>query len=208
MLERLKLSSTSKIGVIGSSHKKWNLWDAIQALPDHAIDLAPRGWLYQNMAVFARLMELPRENMMDENQNVTPKRVDQANNEVAKAIENNHSPFYLLARIGTPNFNKAMQNCAFNQTLANQSQIVCALERYRLAHGEYPATLDDLSPQFIEKIPHDLIGGEPLHYRRTEDGKFLLYSVGWNETDDGGKVVAPNKNGSVDFGLGDWVWKN
>ena len=43
--------------------------------------------------------------------------------------------------------------------MANEAQIVCALERYRLAHGEYPGTLDALSPQFIEKIPHDIIGG-------------------------------------------------
>ncbi len=70
-------------------------------------------------------------------------------------------------------------------------QIACALERYHLAHGEYPETLDALMPQFMEKMPHDIIGGQPLHYRRTDDGKFLLYSVGWNETDDGGQVFSP-----------------
>ena len=48
-------------------------------------------------------------------------------------------------------------------------------------------SLDALAPQFIETIPHDIIGGQPLHYRRTEDGQFVLYSVGWNETDDGGR---------------------
>ena len=62
-------------------------------------------------------------------------------------------------------------------------------------------------PQFIEKLPHDIIGGQPLHYRRTADGKFLLYSVGWNETDDGGQV-ALKADGSVDLEKGDWVWKN
>jgi hypothetical protein len=50
-----------------------------------------------------------------------------------------------------------------------------------------PETLDALAPQFIEKIPHDIIGGQPLHYRRTNDAEFLLYSIGWNETDDGGQ---------------------
>jgi hypothetical protein len=63
-----------------------------------------------------------------------------------------------------------------------------------------------LAPQFIEKIPHDIIGGQPLHYRRTEDGKFLLYSVGWNETDDDGLDLW-QKN-SFDYTKGDWVWKN
>jgi hypothetical protein len=45
-----------------------------------------------------------------------------------------------------------------------------------------------------------------LHYRRTESGKFLLYSVGWNETDDGG-AVALKKDGSEDRENGDWVWQ-
>ena len=99
----------------------------------------------------------------------------------------------------------------------NEGQIACALERYRLAHREYPETLDALVPQFIEKLPHDIIGGQPLHYRRMDQpsqssgaasGKFLLYSIGWNETDDGGVDSPPAKNGGTDYAQGDWVWKN
>jgi hypothetical protein len=89
--------------------------------------------------------------------------------------------------------------------MANLGQVVCALERYRMAHGNFPETLDALVPQFIEKLPHDIIGGQPLKYRRADDGKFLLYSIGWNETDDDGQVVR-NKDGSVDMVNGDWVW--
>ena len=66
----------------------------------------------------------------------------------------------------------------------------------------FPETLDMLVPDFIEKIPHDLIRGQPLKYRRTDDGKFLLYSIGWNEKDDGGtpaKTLNDNEHG-------DWVW--
>ena len=66
--------------------------------------------------------------------------------------------------------------------------------------------LDALVPQFVEKLPCDLIGGQPLKYRRTDDGNFLLYSIGWNETDDGGKT-ASGRNGSVDDDSPDWVWQ-
>jgi hypothetical protein len=45
-----------------------------------------------------------------------------------------------------------------------------------------------------------------LIYRRTADGKFLLYSVGWNETDDGG-VTVRDKSGNEDKTKGDWVWQ-
>jgi hypothetical protein len=83
--------------------------------------------------------------------------------------------------------------------MANEGAVACALERYRLTHGEYPETLTALMPQFIDKLPHDLIGGEPLKYQRTDVNQFLLYSVGWNEMDDGG---VPGKN----IAEGDWVW--
>jgi len=85
------------------------------------------------------------------------------------------------------------------------ARVACALERYRLAHGGYPESLDALAPQYIHKLPHDIIIGQPLHYRRMEGGNFVLYSVGWNEKDDGGEV-ALNKNGVMDREKGDWVW--
>jgi hypothetical protein len=197
-----ELVQPSQIRLIGIASAKRTLWRKIMDLPNHAIDLAPRGWVYQNMAVCARMIQIQKENVLDTNQNVIPRRTELAAKEIARALDNNHSPFYLLARIAIPNFTKAMQVCTFNQTLSNEAQIACALERYHLAHGEYPETLDALVPQFMENVPHDIIGGWPLHYRHKDDGKFLLYSVGWNETDDGGVpgTLADVKNG-------DWVWK-
>ena len=117
------------------------------------------------------------------------------------------SPWKIGLENAAPNFTKAIQTTAKNQTLANEAQIVCVLERYRLAHGEYPETLDELVPQFIEKLPHDIIGGGPLIYHPTPNGKFLLYSVGWNETDDGGHDSPKTQNGGDDFTKGDWVWQ-
>ena len=76
------------------------------------------------------------------------------------------------------------------------ARVAIALERYRLAHGEYPESLDALAPQLLKQLPHDIINGQPLHYRRTADGQFVLYSVGWNETDDGG-VVGLTKGGAL-----------
>jgi hypothetical protein len=108
--------------------------------------------------------------------------------------------YKLIAAIAVPNSKIAIQTFARTQTKTDQAQIVCALERYRLAHGSYPETLNELVPYFMEKLPHDIIGGQSLKYRRTADEQFLLYSVGWNETDDGGKL-----NSSYD--QGDWIWQ-
>jgi hypothetical protein len=88
----------------------------------------------------------------------------------------------------------------------DQTIVACALERYRLAKGKYPETLENLAPQFIDRLPLDVCSGRPLKYRLLQDGWFALYGVGWNETDDGG--VAVKKQGATedDPERGDWVW--
>ena len=73
--------------------------------------------------------------------------------------------------------------------------------------GACPETLDALAPRFIAALPPDVVGGQSLKYRRTDDGRFVLYSVGRNGTDDGGKVVLKEKSKSyLDLDQGDWVW--
>jgi hypothetical protein len=106
----------------------------------------------------------------------------------------------------------AMEGCAtkfgYAQSALDLARIAVALERHRLAHQEYPESLDPLAPPFLEKIPHDVMNGQPLHYRRTDDGRFVLYSVGWNQSDDGGTVVLnESSRKTVDIKKGDWVWQ-
>jgi hypothetical protein len=116
------------------------------------------------------------------------------------------TPYNIFARLLFPAFQKAALRFARLQTSSDMASVACALERYRLAHGDYPGTLDALAPKFMDKVPHDIINGQPLHYRRTDDGRFVLYSVGWNEKDDGGTVVV-KKSGTPDIEQGDWVWQ-
>jgi hypothetical protein len=169
------------------------------------LNLAPRGWWYQNLANCAAYDSKSLDGFDLEHDTLSPRLFDEVTHNLNQFLDHK-SPFNLMASVAIPNIAKATQTLAHNQTLVNEAQIVCALERYHLAHGEYPEMLDALVPQFIEKLPHDIIGGQPLHYRRTGDGKFLLYSVGWNETDDGGQVVS-KPDGSEDWGKGDWVWQ-
>jgi hypothetical protein len=164
----------------------------------------PRGWVYQNMVNIAMSHQKIAESFEPASNLVLPRKAEMANGEIGQ-LALRHGPYTFLAAITLPNYTKATQRLAYNQTSANETLLACALERFRLARGEFPETLDALTPQFIEKLPHDLIGGQPLHYRRTDDGKFLLYSIGWNEKDDGGEV-ALNKEGKEDLENGDWVW--
>jgi hypothetical protein len=87
------------------------------------------------------------------------------------------------------------------------ARVAIALERYRLVQGNYPESLEALQPRYIELLPHDAIGGLPLKYHRTDNGQFVLYSIGWNGMDDVGEVdVGSYSNNSIDLKKGDWVW--
>ena len=118
-----------------------------------------------------------------------------------------YSPYKVQALMVLPAIAAGVKKFAIIQAEVDLARVACALERFRLAQGNYPATLAALEPQFITQVPHDILNGQPLHYRRTNDGKFVLYAVGWNEKDDGGQVVL-TKSGRVDREKGDWVWKN
>ena len=109
----------------------------------------------------------------------------------------------IFAAMLLPALPRLVVRTATAQTAADQAALACALERYRLANGRFPDTLGALVPRFIPRLPHDVINGEPYRYRRTEAGQFILYSVGWNEKDDGG---VPGKT-LFDEKEGDWVWQ-
>jgi len=114
----------------------------------------------------------------------------------------------IMASMTLPGFAHVGEKVAFAQSQVDMAMVACALERYRLAQGQYPNTLDALVPRFAAALPHDIINGQPLKYRRSENGRFILYSVGWNEKDDGG-VVAATKGTTPrqDQLQGDWVFQ-
>ena len=93
------------------------------------------------------------------------------------------------------------------QTMLDQLYLACGLEAYRLIHGGYPAELYDLVPRHAEVIPNDIFSGAPLKYRREGDDGYAIWSVGWDEDDDGGKPGL-YQNGEPVYGTGDedWVW--
>jgi hypothetical protein len=66
-------------------------------------------------------------------------------------------------------------------------QLGFALAAYHADHDGYPDSLNALAPNYISRIPHDLYTEGPLHYRRQAAG-CLLYSVGANGVDDGGRT--------------------
>jgi len=167
------------------------------------LTLIPSAYFFQNELAHARMIQRWILPLVDTNSHiVSPEKFRQATGAVHEEMKY-YSPYKVQALMLFPAISSTVRKLAAIQGSVDLARVACALERYRLAHGEYPETLDPLTPQFIAKLPRDIINGQPLHYRRTTDGKFLLYSVGWNETDDGGEPGT-----FTDPTQGDWVWEN
>ena len=170
----------------------------------------PSGWFYLEQINYCRLFELQATGTYDvATKRVFPNRV-QANGGAVGRVFAVRNPFStillhhrLMSTILLPALGKVSTRFAVAQIVADQAALACALERYRLANAQFPETLDVLVPQFTSQLPDDVITGEPYKYRRTEAGQFMLYSVGWNEKDDGG---VPGKT-LFDEKEGDWVWQ-
>jgi hypothetical protein len=172
-----------------SSLGKLNSWEELEIL--FLAELTPRGWMCQDLVRHANFYPDVLASLDPARQIIFPEKLH--------AVPFHPSLDTSLAIMLLPNFSKAIQTTARNQTMVNQALIACALERYRLAHGEYPESLGALAPQFITAIPHDFIGGQPPHYRRASGGTFTLYSIGWNGRDNGGARGQSNTDG-------DWIW--
>jgi len=50
-------------------------------------------------------------------------------------------------------FSRAARWYPILQTLVDQGMLACALERYYLAHREYPENLEALSPEVVKVLP-------------------------------------------------------
>lgn len=68
---------------------------------------------------------------------------------------------------------------------ARATQTALAVERYRLAEGHLPQSLNNLVPAYLEAVPADPFNGQDIKYRVRKSG-FVIYSVGEDLSDEGG----------------------
>jgi hypothetical protein len=79
-------------------------------------------------------------------------------------------------------------------------QAALAAERFRLANNRWPATLDELRPALLKEVPIDPYTGKPIRLAATEDG-VVIYSVGKDGKDDGGRVQTLDNKPAADLGV-------
>lgn len=73
------------------------------------------------------------------------------------------------------------------------TQTLLALKCYHSERGHLPESLSELVPRYLESVPVDDFDDQPLRYSRERK---VLYSVGRDLTDDGGKEAEKDREGS------------
>ena len=151
--------------------------------------IRPAGWVNRDRAIHLLLMQ----QMIDaagDGGSISPAKIRSI-----ESLAENLSPWRRLTTpltyLTLPPINGAAQKSAWAQTLLESTRTACAVERYRLANSRLPANLAELVPGFLTSVPKDPITGAPLLYKPSPEGAFVIYGVGWNQTDDGGSVNSP-----------------
>jgi hypothetical protein len=92
----------------------------------------------------------------------------------------------VLSRMMLPSLSRAIQlGLACKARFAITRTSVAVMQFTRAHDGEAPAALDDLANKLSHEAMIDPFTGDPLRYRR-EDNGWVLYSLGPNMKDDGG----------------------
>ncbi len=116
----------------------------------------------------------------------------------------------VLSRMIVPALGKSQLRFATLETVRRLTVSAIALQRHRLKHGQFPASLTALVPEFLNEVPRDFMDGLPLRYKLQPDGQFLLWSVGEDCKDDGGDPTPVGVASSSDpyqwLKGRDWVW--
>jgi hypothetical protein len=92
-----------------------------------------------------------------------------------------------MTELVAPVYESVLHNCVELQVRVDLLTLRAALERYKLANKSYPRTLDQLALAILPALPDDPYSGKHYGYRLTDHGDFVVWSVGDDLKDDGGK---------------------
>lgn len=171
--------------------------------------LYPTGWKYLTQA---RLIHLADETLIPYADPAAHRVYLSYTTNISRAIRRSHVAFDPVAHVTIPwdvqAFSETFILTAHAQVSIDHALIACALERKRLADGAVPETLQSLAPKYLDHVPNDPITGEPYRYMQLSKDRFVLYSPGWDQKDDGGNpATTKGTKFEQDPKAGDWIWK-
>jgi hypothetical protein len=210
-------------GIIEFLRREPDKFDALSGdgrFPGAVWSVVPNGWFDLEKVNYSRFFDQFLMPTIDvANRRISPTVCKEAEGRMTRILGKSQARLFFQHRafcsLLLPGTLTLARKTAFGQTAADTAEVACAIERFKLANGKLPEALQELAPQFMEKVPHDIITGQPLKYSLTADGHYAIYSVGWNEKDDGGmtgfrkgEADVPVKKAENDAPEeGDWVWR-
>ena len=122
---------------------------------------------------------------------------------------------YSLVTALLPGIDAGRRTVLINNGHRDGLLVAISLELYRREHGGYPdpaAGLEVLVPRYLPEVPLGIGSGQPLRWT-LRDGAVVVYDVGGDGDDDGGRAVDEYgqrlRNGTLQQGHeavdGDWV---
>ena len=197
-------------------------WSSVEGAIGRVLPYLPRGWFEQNAALACRCLQTCGIDNVDPVHLLVPPARSREGDRQIQTI-----PIWLttiLARTSVAPFGSLALKAAQFQTIVHQAVAACALEKYALDHQTYPAALAALVPSYLDRVPDDVIDGAPMRYCLMVDGRYKLWSVGWNGSDEGGAIAWPpnrtwrrahdpaatgqtQKLPTPAKDQGDWVWQ-
>lgn len=108
----------------------------------------------------------------------------------------------LLLQATLPAISNAISNNDMGVTTIESTRVLLAIEAFEAKHARLPATLGELSPEFLAAIPEDAVACQPfvfvLHQPGEEDPRtFWLYSTGADGVDNGGTEPHAAKRATI-----------
>jgi hypothetical protein len=93
----------------------------------------------------------------------------------------------LAQRLTVPAYDVLPLDDAVILTELEVARVALAIERWRLSHEKrLPESWNELVPGYLPSVPKDSFDDQPLRYRKLTRG-YLVYSIGSDLKDDGGK---------------------
>jgi hypothetical protein len=124
-----------------------------------------------------------------------PEQQGKAFKEVEQASRNSSA---IVVKLLMPALTKVSEANRRSRANLRCALVGVAAERYRLAHDQWPASLDELvKKDLIVSVPLDPYDGQPLRYKLRPDGA-VIYSVGVDGVDNGGNI---NRERPLDPGV-------
>ncbi len=163
-----------------------------KAMIDAGQPIAPR-----NPTTLAHLVTTSKGTLVNEFSAYMDRSIAHARAPYAKRSAPVPLPANALVRMVVPRYERVQFTMTKSEVLNDLLLLSLALRAYQAEQGQPPRALSALVPHYLKALPEDAFAPDGRVRYRVERGRPLLYSIGPDAADDGGRPVR-GKRASAD----------